>query len=130
MNDEKIRRTPFVNQLLLIVMGAMLVYLVVSFARQVTISHQESAELSRVNDEIHQVVVAKAQLEEYAEYIRSSEGLERWARQQGWTRPNEVKVVAVGGRTEEPPRKQEIVENGKKADSPQGAWWDLFFSTQ
>jgi len=127
MTDEKIRRTPLISQLLLILMGAMLAFLVVNFARQVTISHQQSAELNRVEEKVRIAVAEKAQLDEYLAYVWSLEALERWARQHGWTKPNEKRVVPVGVGTAGPPPEQEILEEGRKADSPQGEWWDLFF---
>jgi hypothetical protein len=127
MTDEKIRRPPLISQLLLILMGAMLVFLVVSFAGQVTISHQQSAKLNRVEDKIRIAVAEKAQLDKYLAYVWSLEAVERWARQHGWTKPNERLVVPVGVGTEGPPPEQEILEEARKPDSPQGEWWDLFF---
>jgi len=130
MPDEKIRRTPLISQLLLVLMGAMLVFLVVSFARQVTISHQQSAVLNRIEEKIRVAMAEKGQLDEYLAYVWSPEALERWARQHGWTRPDETLVVPVGVGTEGPPPEQAISEEGRKPDSPQGEWWDLFFRSQ
>ncbi len=127
MTDEKSRRTPFINQFLLILMGAMLVYLVVSFARQITTGHQRTAELNRVNDRIRVAAARKAQLEEYSETVLSPDALDKWARRYGLTKPNEVLVITFGAGTKELAPEQDILEERRKPDSPQGAWWDLFF---
>ena len=130
MTDEKSRRTPLINQILLILMGAMLVYLVVSFTRQVTTGHQRTAELNRVREKIHIAAARKAQLDQYSEYVLSPEAADKWARRHGLTKPNEVLVVAFGAGTKELPPEQQILEDGRKPDTPQGAWWDLFFKAR
>ena len=130
MTDDKMRRTPFMNQLLLIIMGAMLVFLVVSFARQIATSQQQATELKRVEEKIRISAAEKAQLEEYLDWVGSSEALELWARQHGWTRPGERLVVPVGVGAEASPPEQESLAEEEKASAPQRAWWDLFYMSQ
>ena len=84
MSNEKTRRTPLMNQLLLLLMGAMLVYLVVSFARQVTISHQQTAELNRLDEMLRISSAEKIQLEEHLDYVWSNEALDWFGRLFGW----------------------------------------------
>ena len=133
MSNEKTRRTPLMNQLLLILMGAMLVYLVVSFAHQVTISHQQTAELNRIEEKLRIASAEKAQLEAYLEYIWSSEALDYFGRLFGWTRPGEYLVVPFGLQTEVPPPEQVLEKEGLEAvnapRSPRDAWQELFFNT-
>jgi hypothetical protein len=128
--NEKSRGTPLINHLLLILMGAMLVYLVVSFARQVSISYQRSQELHRIEQEIDVAVEEYARLQEHLAFIRSPEALERWGRRHGLIRPNEVLVVLVGGQAQSPSTAQLATEEGKGLDSPRDAWWELFFRTR
>lgn len=127
---DKVRSTPLINQLLLILMVIMLVYLVVSFARQVGISYQRSEELDRIEQEIDAATEEYARLQQRLDYVRSPEALERWARRHGWTKPNEVLVVPVGGQAESPSAAQAPAETRNKLDSPRNAWWDLFFGTR
>ena len=130
MSNEKTRRTPLMNQLLLLLMGAMLVYLVVSFARQVTISHQQKAELNRLEERIRISAAEKIQLEEYLDYVWSSEALDWFGRLFGWGRPDEQIVVPVGLEAETLPAETETLEDGRSPGSPQDAWQELFFATQ
>lgn len=127
---DKARGTPLINQLLLLLMGVMLVYLVVSFARQVGISYQRSEDLHRLEQEIAVAVDEYDRLQEHLAYVRSEEAFERRYRQYGLVKPNEVLVVPVGGPTESTSAAQLASEEGKDLDSSLDAWWDLFFGTR
>lgn len=130
MTYDRMRRTPFVGRLLLILMGAMLVFLVVSFARQIATSQQQTVKLNQVEEKIRIATTERAQLEEYLNWVVSLEALERWARQHGWARPDERLVVPYGVGAEASSPEQKILEEEERADSPQSAWWDLFFKGQ
>ena len=127
---DKVRNTPLINHLLLILMAIMLVYLVVSFARQVSISYQRSEELHRIEEEIGVAKEEYVRLQEHLSYVKSTEALEIWGRRHGWTKPNEVLVVPVGGRTESSSAVPDALEESKEWDSSRDAWWDLFFGTR
>jgi hypothetical protein len=124
---DKARGTPLFNHLLLILMGVVLVYLVVSFARQVSVSHQRSEELHRIEEDIALARDEYARLQEHLAFVRSMEALEKWGRQQGLIRSGEVLVVPVGGQAQLPPAVKGATEAGKVPESPREAWWDLFF---
>jgi hypothetical protein len=130
MSNEKTRRTPLMNQLLLLLMGAMLVYLVVSFARQVTISHHQTADLNHLEEQIRIASAEKIQLEEYRDYVWSIEALEWFGRQFGWSRPDEQIVVPYGLEAGAAAPEAETLEDGAEPGSPQDAWLELFFATQ
>jgi hypothetical protein len=130
MSNEKSRRTPLMNQMLLVLMVAMLIYLVVSFAHQVTISHQQTAELNQLEEKIRISATERAQLEGYLEYLWSSEALDLFGRLFGWTRPDEQLVVPFGMEAEVPPPEPRSLEDVNALGSPQDAWQELFFNTQ
>jgi cell division protein FtsL len=112
---------------LLILMAAVLLYLGLSFIGQVSVSRQRKEELRQLEDEIAAAREAKAALEARQDYAWSDAAVEKWARENGMTRPDEVPVVVVAppaaqtaGRTQNP-------SPDTRFDSPREAWWDLFF---
>jgi Tfp pilus assembly protein PilX len=127
MGEDKARRAPLINQLLLLIMVAMLVYLVVGFARQVNSSNQQRAELNQVEERIRAAAAEKAVAEERLRYVLSEEALEFRERQNGRTKPNEAMIILVGTTADEPLPEGQSLELESGAASPQEAWWDLFF---
>lgn len=130
MTDQRARGTPVRNQLLLVLMGIMLLYLVVSFVRQVGIS-QRRREDHRVLTEGKVVVQEEnAALEETLDYVQSNGALEDWAYQNGWARNDQRLVVPVSEDAEPPPASKPDIDEELSSDRPRDAWWDLFFRTR
>jgi hypothetical protein len=123
---DKARGTPLINHLLLILMGVMLVYLVVSFARQVSVGYQRSEELRRVEQEIDAAADEYSRLQALLVSVRSKNALDNWGRRHAMIRQNEVLVVPVGGQSQSPSAEL-ASEKGEDVESPHDAWWDLFF---
>jgi cell division protein FtsB len=127
MTSTRVSRTPFVNQIALLVMGALIVYLVVDFGRQVVLSQQRHDELQRVEEQIATVVQKEEELKKQLDWAQSPEAAEAFAREQGWAKPGEVPVVLVESAVtplpaEEPPPPV----SHRAAGSPREAWLELF----
>lgn len=112
---------------LLLLLAAAIVYLGAGFIRQAQVRQQQQVALQRIEDEISLAQLESAELEHYLEFARSPLAVEGWARQNGWARPDEVRVVVVGppGEPQLPGGKKTGAEQG--TGSPQEAWWSLFF---
>lgn len=121
------RRVLTFSQILLLLMGIFVVYLVVSFVRQVGVSHQRRAELEQIEDKIAVASQVQAELVRELDYARSDGAVREWALENGMARSDEV-VVLIGwsGRTPV----EEVQEPSPDADAPREAWWDLFFGTR
>ena len=131
----RLQRLIPLNQILLILMGILVVYLMVDFGRQVGLSHQRRQELDQIEQQIQAALTERSDLEGQLAQATSSEAVEAWARRNGLTRENEVLVVFFGG----PPREPSIPLLAQGSPfarpealpaSPREAWWDLFFGTR
>jgi hypothetical protein len=125
---KETRRTPFVRQLLLIMMGTILLYLVVNFGRQVAVSYQRGHELDQIQEKVSLAEERNQELLNYLEYAKSDSAAEAWARKQGWAKAGEVPVIVVAPSTIETP----VLESSPQ-ESPASyrqAWWELFFGTR
>jgi type II secretory pathway pseudopilin PulG len=130
MIGKESRRASFVNQILLILIGTLLLYLVVNFGRQVAVSYQRHQELGQVQSQISAAQSRTQELQEYLDYALSDGAAEAWARQQGWAKPGEVPVLIVASSTGGSSATQ---TQPAQADSPasyQQSWWELFFGTR
>jgi hypothetical protein len=128
MIGKETRRTPFVRQLLLIMMGTILLYLVVNFGRQVAVSYQRGHELDQIQEKVSLAEERNQELHNYLEYAKSDSAAEAWARKQGWAKAGEVPVIVVAPSTIETP----VLESSPQ-ESPASyrqAWWELFFGTR
>lgn len=128
MIDKETRRRPFFSQLLLILMGIVLLYLVVSFGRQVAVSHQRSQELAQIQEKVKLAEQQNQELHNYLDYAQSAPAAEAWARQQGWAKAGEVPVIVVDPLTVETPTIEPLQQVSPA--SYRQAWWELFFGTR
>jgi len=128
MINKETRRTLLVSQLLLILMGIILVYLVVSFGRQVAVSFQRGQELDQIREKVSLAEAQNQELHDYLDYAKSDPAAEAWAREQGWAKPGEVPVIIIAPSaveapaTESPPQESPV--------SYRQSWWELFFGTR
>jgi cell division protein FtsL len=127
MTDRKAHTIPLVNQLLLVLMGVVLLYLVVSFIRQVGLSYQQREELEMIQQRIDAAIEEKAKLEVALEYARSEAAVAKWGRRHNMIQEGEVLLVPVGDIVETVPEAEASQEEGVEPSSPRYAWWDLFF---
>jgi cell division protein FtsL len=126
---NKAHNTPLINHILLILMGAMLLFLMVGFARQVGASHQRHQELAQIEQQISLAAEEQVELQKQLDFATSPEALELYARQLGQTRSNEVLVVPFGTGSESSTARDEALDKSDSPDSSRDAWWELFFGT-
>ncbi len=126
----KLRRLIPLNQILLILMGILVVYLMVDFGRQVGVSHQRRLELDQIEQQIEAALAEKSELEDQLAWAASPEAVEAWARRNGLTRENEVLVVFLGEPSGLPDQASPLARPKTPATSTRAAWWDLFFGTR
>ena len=130
MTERKMRSTSLLGQLLLVLMAGVLMYLVLTFVKQVGVSQQQQQELQRIKLRITSVAEEASALEAALEKARSSEAVRGLALSNGWAQPGEQLVVPVGSRVDPPAALSE--DEGEEAgpDVPGEVWWDLFFGTR
>jgi len=128
MIGKEVRRTPFISQLLLILMGTVLLYLVVNFGRQVAISYQRGQELQQIQEKVGLAEERNQELRDYQEHAKSDSATEAWARDQGWAKAGEVPVIIVAPSAAESPAIELPAQ--ESPTSNRQAWWELFFGTR
>ena len=111
----------------LVLMGIVILYLGASFARQASISHQRREELRELEAEIAATERGNVDLQERLEYVQSPEAAEKWARENGWAKQDEVSVVVVAPSAHSSPSDARSATEEPKPSSNREAWWDLFF---
>ena len=124
----KTRKALPLSQILLISMGILVVYLVVSFVRQVGVSHQRHEELRQLEGMVDAALQERARLEEKLADTASEEAVRQWALANGLTKPDEVLVVIPPSDLE--PVVEQVSEEASTAVSPREAWWNFFFGTR
>jgi cell division protein FtsB len=128
MIGKETHRTPFISQLLLILMGTILLYLVVNFGRQVAVSYQQGQELAQIQEKVKLAKEQNQQLYDYLDYANSDSAAEAWAREQGWAKAGEVPVIVVAPSAAEAPTIESPPQESPA--SYRQAWWELFFGTR
>ena len=128
MIGRETRGTSFVKQLLLILMGTVLLYLVVNFGRQVAVSYQQGQELEQIQAKVSLAKEQNQVLHDYLAYAQSDSAAEAWARKQGWAKSGEVPVIVVAPSIMETPALESPPQESPA--SSRQAWWELFFGTR
>ena len=121
------RRTSLINQILLLLMGIVMLYLLADFGRQLAVYYQRRQELRQIEAQVAAGQQEKLALEEQRDYVLSSVAAEQWARENGWAKEGEQTVVIVGQSTQEQLTPEERAGASPDATSPRSVWWDLFF---
>ncbi|MGC9334848.1 MAG: hypothetical protein ACP5JJ_11905 [Anaerolineae bacterium] len=127
MTDRKAHKAWSLRHLLLILMGAMTLYLGAGFVQKVGVSLERRKDLRLLEEQIVQAQQDEANLEAELEYVRSAAAAEAWARENGWARENEVAVVVVAPPSAAPLSTSEGSGAGLGPLSSRDQWWDLFF---
>jgi hypothetical protein len=128
MAGERVRRVFPINQLLLLVMGFLILYLVFDFGRQVISSYQRREELQQIERQIQDAQLKTEQLQERLVYAQSPQAAEEWARELGWARPGEVPVVILAPAAPEASGAEPTPSERTAPSTPRDAWWNLFFA--
>ena len=129
MASENTRSTSLINQLLLLLMAAMLLYLIAGFAHQVTVSREQQKELDRVGQQVAAELAERERLESDLAQAHSEAAIDAWVHENIWGAEGEVVVAPARGSEMHSDDGQMAPEDAVSGDSPQDAWWDLFFGT-
>ena len=130
MTEWKARVLPLFTQVLLALMAIALLYLGVSFARQVSVSLQRQHEIEDLEGRIGATLEERANLEQSLQLTLSDTAVEKWAWAHGWARADQVIVVPVGGPAGSSAEEQMVPQQSTTPSSPQEAWWDRFFGSR
>jgi cell division protein FtsB len=130
MTNTRIRRALPINQFFLLFVAILLLYLVADFGRQVIVHYQRQEELRQLQARVESAKDQTRLLESWLAYMQSPQAAAAWAREQGWTKPDEVPVVIVA-----PPAGLAAGSTvGSEAEigstAPREAWQELFFGEQ
>jgi cell division protein FtsB len=128
MAEGRVRRALPINQLLLLVMSFLILYLVVDFGRQVVSSRHRREELQQIEQSIQAAQQKTEQLKDRLLYAQSPQAAEEWAREQGWAKKGEVPVVIIAPASSETPAAGAVPQANPVTSNPRQAWWDLFFA--
>jgi len=129
MTERSTRKTLPLNQLLLILMGILVLYLLIDFGQQIRISQQQRERLDRLEQEILAAEQEQQQLMDEQAHVQSDEAVEIWARANGLSQPDEVPVVVIAPPGEPAGPGQQNPSQSLSPDQAREAWWDLFFGS-
>jgi hypothetical protein len=127
MTDQNIRRTPFLGQLLLLLMAAVFVYLVVTFVQQVAASQEQREERDRLAQEINAAGAEKTELAQELDRALSDDTVAEWAHTMGLSTENEALVIPYGGQQGSSTDPEESLEPATGVDASRDTWLELFF---
>jgi hypothetical protein len=120
----------FFSQLLMILVGIVVVYLVMDFGKTVLASRRQRVELKEWKARLDAVYEEQRELEDRVRYNYSEQAVDDWARELGMVKENEVAVTILDyGEAPEPPVRER--PRTTPASIPaRRVWWDLFFAEQ
>jgi hypothetical protein len=127
MAYDRSRRIPLLNQLLLLLMGVLVVYLMVDFGRQVALGRVKREELRGVSAQSQSALNEQEELLQQLGYAQSDQAAEAWARRMGWARQNEQPVVVVPPLVERSEDGEAAADGSLPPATQRQAWWHLFF---
>ena len=127
MTGVRIRGAIPYRLVLSLLVGAVLLYLVVSFVMQIGVSLELQDKVRRLEREITLAEQSNLELDARLQYVSSDAAAEEWARQNGWAKPNEVLVVVLAPEGEGSPPDGPQQGEGVTPVSNRESWWNLFF---
>ena len=127
MTGFRIRGAIPYRLILSLLIGAVLLYLAVSFVMQIGVSLDLQDKVRRLDKDITAAEQANAALEARLDYVSSDDAAEEWARQNGWAKPDEVLVVVLAPEAEGPPPDGRQQEEEVRPITNRESWWNLFF---
>ena len=131
--DGKARMSRFFSQLLMILVGIVVVYLVVDFGRTVMASQQQHQDLKELQARLRAVYETQKELEDRVRYNYSPQFVDDWRRMHGLVKEDEVAVIIIG--SDEAPEAPVPPVRERPRTTPASiparrVWWDLFFAEQ
>lgn len=130
MMDRPARRALPLGQILLIVMGIVILYLLIDFGRLVGVSYQRRKELHQVEQQLLAAQDRQAELQERLAFAQSDAAVEEWARENGMAQPDEMPVVIVAPAAGGSLQQDRVQAESTSPDLFREAWWDLFFGSR
>jgi cell division protein FtsL len=130
MTNSRVQRMLPIRLILLILMSLVILYLGVGFVRQAKVSYERREELHWIEQEVVDRQQENAVLEDQLTYMQSSEAAEKWGRENGWAKEDEVSVVVVAPAAELSSGGQRGLDQTREPSSTREAWWRLFFGEQ
>jgi len=127
MTDGKIRRALPYRLILSILMAVVLVYLAATTIMRTPDRLALRDRLDRIDQELALAEKANAELRARLDYVSSNDAAEEWARDNGWTREDEVLVVVLAPDAETAEGSQLRQEDESMSTPNRDLWWDLFF---
>jgi cell division protein FtsB len=128
--DGKARMARFFSQLLMILVGIVVVYLVMDFGRQVVASGRLNEDLKESQARLDKVYEEQKELEDRVRYAYSVEAVDDWRRIHGLVNENEVAVIVVDYDEAPEAPVRETPRTTPASIPARRVWWDLFFAEQ
>ena len=131
--DGKARMARFFSQLLMILVGIVVVYLVMNFGGQVMDSRRQHEEMKESQAQLEVVYAEQKELEDRLRYAYSVEAVDAWRRKHGLVHEDEVAVIIVDyDKALEAPETpvRERPRTTPASIPARRVWWDLFFAEQ
>jgi cell division protein FtsB len=129
MTNKIARKTLPISQVLLILAGLLVLYMLLGFGRLIRVYQQQRQDLQQTEQKLLLAQQEQAQLEKMLRYAQSDAAAEEWARNNGLAKSGEVPVVVIA-----PSAGPSVPTNrnleGANPGSPRDVWWDLFFGTR
>jgi cell division protein FtsB len=128
--DGKARMSRFFSQLLMILVGIVVVYLVMDFGRTVMASRRQNEDMKELQGRLKAVYEEQGQLEDRVRYNYSEQAVDDWARELGMVKENEVAVTIIADEEVPKPPVREKPRTTPASIPARRVWWDLFFAEQ
>jgi hypothetical protein len=126
MYDKIARRLLPIHQVLLIPVGLLLIYELVTFGQEIRLSQQRRQELQQIEQKITLAQQDQARLDQLHSYAQSDAAAEEWARENGMAMTGEVPVILLAPSVE-PTQQSNQEPPSTGPDMPRDQWWDLLF---
>jgi cell division protein FtsB len=128
--DGKARMSRFFSQLLMILVGIVVVYLVMDFGRTVMASRRQNEDMKELQGRLKAVYEEQGQLEDRVRYNYSEQAVDDWAREIGLVKENEVAVTILDDDEAPEPPVREKPRTTPASIPARRVWWDIFFAEQ
>jgi cell division protein FtsL len=130
MTDRRVQRSLSSRLFLLFLLAGALLYLGLGFVRQAAVNRQRQQALDQIEQEIATAQEELARWDAELERAQSPQAAEEWARESGWTKPDEASVVVISPSMHESPEAEGSPGEDTGPVLPRDAWWELFFGSR
>ncbi len=127
MTERGTAKTLPIHQILLLLMGTVILYLVFDFGQQVIVNYQRQEDLRRIERDVDSARAETRRLEARLDFVSSPQAAEAWAREQGRAKGDEVPVVILAPAADPESNVEDGAAAGAGTRTPRESWRDLFF---